>query len=263
MDLIAADAYPPTRSMPIPNTTAFQQFLAGTGSALCLVGRRRLQRHAPPTPRSSATSSASRSTPAPTRSTIPRPAPGKTPEGPNFAPNMAYLGWGIYVTSRVSGDEKKRKAAWSAAAHLGGKDSRLWTSAYPSGFQPYRNSHFNYDEWATAGYDQRLHRGLSRLQRRQLQPPERRDRAAHPRHLPVLLGRRGRTGQGLCRPVQVGAGDGGRDRRRLGEDHRPDRSREPDQALQGFARHVTKRGARLPARTLLGFAGPARRACSV
>ena len=66
---------------------------------------------------------------------------------------MAYLGWGVYVTSRVSGDEKKRKAAWSAAAHLGGKDISLWMAAYPSGFQPYRNSHFNYDEWEAAGYD--------------------------------------------------------------------------------------------------------------
>jgi multiple sugar transport system substrate-binding protein len=26
-------------------------------------------------------------------------------------------------------------------------------SAYPSGFQPYRNSHFQYDEWEAAGYD--------------------------------------------------------------------------------------------------------------
>jgi multiple sugar transport system substrate-binding protein len=66
---------------------------------------------------------------------------------------MAYIGWGIYVTSRVSGDEKKRKAAWSAAAHLGGKDLSLWTAAYPSGFQPYRNSHFIYEEWEAAGYD--------------------------------------------------------------------------------------------------------------
>ena len=77
----------------------------------------------------------------------------ETPDKPNFAPNCAYLGWGVYVTSRVSGDEKKRKAAWSAAAHLGGKDLSLWASAYPSGFQPYRNSHFNYDEWEAAGYD--------------------------------------------------------------------------------------------------------------
>ena len=71
----------------------------------------------------------------------------------NEAPNNAYLGWGVYVTNRVEGDAKKRKAAWSAAAHIGGKDISLWTSAYPSGFQPYRNSHFNYDEWEAAGYD--------------------------------------------------------------------------------------------------------------
>jgi multiple sugar transport system substrate-binding protein len=73
--------------------------------------------------------------------------------GPNFAPNMAYIGWGVYVMATVDGDEKKKKAAWSAAAHLGGKDLSLWTAAYPSGFQPYRNSHFNYDEWEAAGYD--------------------------------------------------------------------------------------------------------------
>src|SRR5690606_14911925 len=48
---------------------------------------------------------------------------------------------------------KKRKAAWSAAAHLGGKDLSLWTVAYPSGFQPYRNSHFIYEEGEEAGYD--------------------------------------------------------------------------------------------------------------
>ncbi len=80
-------------------------------------------------------------------------AAGAWEETYNEAPNMAYIGWGVYVTSRVSGDELKRKAAWSAAAHLGGKDLSLWTAAYPSGFQPYRNSHFNYDEWEAAGYD--------------------------------------------------------------------------------------------------------------
>ena len=73
--------------------------------------------------------------------------------GPNYAPNMAYIGWGVYVMARVDGNSKKRKAAWSAAAHIGGKDISLWASAYPSGFQPYRNSHFNIDEWVGAGYD--------------------------------------------------------------------------------------------------------------
>jgi multiple sugar transport system substrate-binding protein len=76
----------------------------------------------------------------------------KLPSGPNFAPNMAYLGWGIYVMNTVDKDPVKQKAAWSLAAHLGGKDISLWTACYPSGFQPYRTTHFNVDDWVTAGY---------------------------------------------------------------------------------------------------------------
>src|SRR4029078_7253584 len=78
----------------------------------------------------------------------------KLPSGPNFAPNMAYIGWGVYVMARVHSDPVKQKAAWSAAAHLGGKDLSLWTAAYPSGFQPYRNSHFKIPGWVGAGYDE-------------------------------------------------------------------------------------------------------------
>jgi multiple sugar transport system substrate-binding protein len=77
----------------------------------------------------------------------------KLSSGPNYAPNLAYLGWGIYVMKKVDSDEKKKKAAWSAAAHLGGKNIALWMSAYPSGFQCYRNSQHNIDEWVGAGYD--------------------------------------------------------------------------------------------------------------
>jgi multiple sugar transport system substrate-binding protein len=79
----------------------------------------------------------------------------KLSTGPNEAPNMAYLGWGIYVMKTVDSDPKRHKAAWSAAAHLGGKDLSMWTAAYPSGFQPYRKSHTNLDLWALAGYDKK------------------------------------------------------------------------------------------------------------
>jgi len=79
----------------------------------------------------------------------------KLASGPNQAPNMAYLGWGIYVMKTVDSDAKRHKAAWSAAAHLGGKDLSMWTAAYPSGFQPYRKSHTNLDLWALAGYDKK------------------------------------------------------------------------------------------------------------
>jgi len=152
MDLIAAGAYPPDQINADPGTTAFQQFLAGTGSMICWWG------DVGSNARTSDTSVVGdvvgfSINPGAKKVYNAKSGEWETPASPNFAPNMAYLGWGIYVTNRVSGDEKKRKAAWSAAAHLGGKDLSLWTAAYPSGFQPYRNSHFNYDEWEAAGYD--------------------------------------------------------------------------------------------------------------
>lgn len=152
MDLIAANAYPPDQINADPGTTAFQQFLAGTGAALTWWG------DVGSNARTSDTSVVGDVVgfdinPGSDRVYNSKSGQWETPEGGNFAPNLAYLGWGVYVTNRVSGDEKKRKAAWSAAAHLGGKDISLWAAAYPSGFQPYRNSHFNFDEWEAAGYD--------------------------------------------------------------------------------------------------------------
>jgi multiple sugar transport system substrate-binding protein len=150
MDLVAADAYPPDQVNADPNATAFSQFLGGTGAALTWWG------DVGSNARTSDTSVVGDVTGFsinPGAKRVYNSKSGAWEEKENFAPNMAYLGWGVYVTSRVSGDEKKRKAAWSAAAHLGGKDLSLWTAAYPSGFQPYRNSHFNYDEWEAAGYD--------------------------------------------------------------------------------------------------------------
>lgn len=152
-DLVAADAYPPDQINADPNATAFAQFLAGTGGALNWWG------DVGSNARTSDTSvvgdvAGFGINPGATKVYNWSTAAWEDPEGgKNFAPLMAYLGWGVYVTSRVSGDELKRKAAWSAAAHLGGKDISLWMAAYPSGFQPYRNSQFNYDEWVAAGYD--------------------------------------------------------------------------------------------------------------
>ena len=79
---------------------------------------------------------------------------GGADDGPNLAPNKAYIGWGVYVTSRVSRRrEEAARPPGPPRPTSAARTSSLWTAAYPSGFQPYRNSHFNYDEWEAAGYD--------------------------------------------------------------------------------------------------------------
>ncbi|MEM8788685.1 MAG: extracellular solute-binding protein [Pseudomonadota bacterium] len=150
MDLIEAGAYPADQINADPGTTAFQQFLAGTGSMLMWWG------DVGSSARTSDTSVVGDVVgfgPNPAAERVYNAAAGAWEDTRNEAPNMAYIGWGIYVMATVEGDDKKKKAAWSAAAHLGGKDLSLWASAYPSGFQPYRNSHFQFEEWEEAGYD--------------------------------------------------------------------------------------------------------------
>ena len=150
MDLIEAGAYPADQINADPGTTAFQQFLAGTGGMLAWWG------DVGSSARTSDTSVVGDVVGFGILPGSERVYNSKTSaweDTPNESPNMAYIGWGVYVMATVDGDEKKKKAAWSAAAHLGGKDLSLWASAYPSGFQPYRNSHFQYDEWEEAGYD--------------------------------------------------------------------------------------------------------------
>jgi multiple sugar transport system substrate-binding protein len=137
-----------------PGTTGFQQFLAGTGTMLSWWGD--IGSNAK-TNDSSVVGDVTAFSILPGSDDVYNSKTGQweTPaSGPNFAPNMAYIGWGIYVMARVDSDPVKQKAAWSLAAHLGGKDISLWMAAYPSGFQPYRNSHFDIAEWVGAGYEE-------------------------------------------------------------------------------------------------------------
>jgi len=148
------DAQPPDQINADPGTTGFQQFLAGTGSMLSWWGD--IGSNAKTSDTSVVGDQIGFSI-LPGSDDIYNSSTGQwdtLDSGPNFAPNMAYIGWGVYVMARVDSDAKKQKAAWSAAAHLGGKDISLWCAAYPSGFQPYRNSHFNIPEWVGAGYDE-------------------------------------------------------------------------------------------------------------
>lgn len=143
-------AYPPDQINADPNATLFQQFLAGTGGQVMWWG------DAGSNARTSDTSVVGDVVgfdinPGTTR--VYNWRSGEWEDTLNQSPHNAYIGWGVYVTKNAAEDELKRKCAWSAAAHLGGKDLSLWMAAYPSGFQPYRNSHFIFDEWETAGYD--------------------------------------------------------------------------------------------------------------
>ena len=137
-----------------PGTTGFQQFLAGTGSMVSWWGDIGSNSR---TSDSSVVGETIGFDILPGSDDVYNSATGAwevLPTGQNNAPNMAYIGWGVYVMATVDGDEKRKKAAWSAAAHLGGKDLSLWCAAYPSGFQPYRQSHFDIAEWTEAGYDE-------------------------------------------------------------------------------------------------------------
>jgi multiple sugar transport system substrate-binding protein len=154
IDLVnTPDAYPPEQFNATPNETLFTEFLTGTGASLTWWGDHGSVARDPGRSVVGDTVAFSLN-PGATR--VYNSTSGEwedRADDPNFAPNNAYIGWGVYVTNRVSGDELKRKCAWSAAAHLGGKDISFWMAAYPSGFQPYRNSHFDYDEWEAIGYD--------------------------------------------------------------------------------------------------------------
>jgi multiple sugar transport system substrate-binding protein len=150
----ALPSEPPDQINADPNQTCFSQFLGGTGSMLAWWGDAGSNAK---TNDSSVIGDVCGFSILPGSDDVYNHKAGKWEKlssGPNYAPNCAYLGWGVYVMKRVDADEKKKKAAWSAAAHLGGKDLSLWCAAYPSGFQPYRNSHFNIPEWVAAGYDE-------------------------------------------------------------------------------------------------------------
>ena len=134
-----------------PGTTGFQQFLAGTGSMITWWGD---IGQVAQTADNSVIGDIVGFDILPGSNDVFNHKEGKWEkmDKPNYAPNCAYLGWGIYVMARVDSDSKKQKAAWSAAAHLGGKDLSIWNVMYPSGFQVHRNSHADISEWTTAGY---------------------------------------------------------------------------------------------------------------
>ena len=222
-----------------PNQTAFSQFLGGTGSMVAWwgdVGSNVKTNDA------SVVGDVTGFSILPGSDDVYNSKTGawdKLASGPNYAPNCAYIGWGVYVmATRRYATRRRRRRHGAAAAHLGGKDLSLWMAAYPSGFQPYRNSPFQHSGVGGG----RLRRGLHHAPI----STRRRDSYNHPNaaiepRIPGIFQYYSVAEDELAK-IFAGQIDGpGRrrqHRRRLGEDHRPDRPRQPDQALQGLARHV-------------------------
>ena len=155
-DVVDALPYEPADQINAdPGTTAFQQFLTGTGSLLEWWGDIGTVAKTSDTATIGDVLDFDILPASDDVYNIRKGQWEKLASGPNVAPNMAYLGWGIYVMKSVDADAKRHKAAWSAAAHLGGKDLSMWTAAYPSGFQPYRKSHTNIDLWVMGGYERK------------------------------------------------------------------------------------------------------------
>lgn len=125
-DVIDALPYEPADQLNAdPGTTGFQQFLAGTGSMLSWWGD--IGSNAK-TNDASVIGDVCGFDILPGSDDVYNAKTGawdRLASGPNYAPNMAYIGWGVYVMARVNGDAAKHKAAWSAAAHIGGKDISL------------------------------------------------------------------------------------------------------------------------------------------
>jgi multiple sugar transport system substrate-binding protein len=74
----------------------------------------------------------------------------ETLDEPNFAPYLAFLGWGLYVMTEAE-NAGVVDASWDLISHLTGRDISAWMSVYPSGMNPWRNSHFNAEEWVASG----------------------------------------------------------------------------------------------------------------
>jgi multiple sugar transport system substrate-binding protein len=81
------------------------------------------------------------------------PAGSPTPGGGvNFAPYLAFLGWGLYVM-KATEKAGTNEACWDLVTHLTSKEISLWENIYPSGFNPWRKSHFaDPQQWTISGF---------------------------------------------------------------------------------------------------------------
>ena len=200
--------------------------------------------HGPRTRPSSATSSASRSTPAPRRVYNPRSALGKRRR-------TSRPTWPISAgafTSRTASRATRR------SARRRGRRPRISAArTCRSGWQPIRPAS-SPTETRTSSTTSGRRRATTAPSSRTISAPTL-DSYNHPNaaiepRIPGIFQyysiAEDELVKGVAGQYKLGAGDGRRNRRRLGKDHRPDRAGESDKALQGLARHVATTGGVRP-----------------
>ena len=150
--------------------------------------------------------------------------------GPNYAPNMAYIGWGVYVMATVDErreEEEGRLVGWRPI--LAARTSRCGCRPIRRASSPTATRHFNYDEWEAAGYDRAFVEDYLGSNLDSYNHP---NAAIEPR-IPGIFQyysiAEDELAKGYAGQYKSAPGNRRCDRRRLGEDHRPDRPRQPDQ----------------------------------
>jgi multiple sugar transport system substrate-binding protein len=68
--------------------------------------------------------------------------------GNNYAPYLAWGGWGFWVMK----SSKVREAAFDALTYLANKDNSMWDVLHPTGLNPWRYSHFKVEPWVEVGF---------------------------------------------------------------------------------------------------------------
>jgi multiple sugar transport system substrate-binding protein len=72
----------------------------------------------------------------------------KPPGGINFAPYLAWGGWGFWVMR----SSKVPDVAFDVLTYLANKENSMWDVLNPTGLNPWRKSHFEVDPWVKVGF---------------------------------------------------------------------------------------------------------------
>ena len=189
MDLMAAGAYPADQVNTDPNGTAFPQFLGGTGSMLTWWGDVGSNVRTNDTSIVGEVTGFSINPGADEVYNSTTGAVGEAGRRPELRAEH-----GLYRLGRLRHQPRLRRREEAQGGMVRGGASRRQgyvavDGGLSVGLPALPQLPLQLRGVGSGGLRPGLRRGLSRLQPRQLQPPERRDRAAHPRHLPVLLDR--------------------------------------------------------------------------